>query len=291
FDVVHSHAPVTAVAARLASRGQRKRPALVVTHHGAWLSYHRLSRAADLVTAPLDSASLAVSNAVRGSLPAPIRRRTDVLVHGIDLDRTQALRCRRAELRRALGAPDGTPVVVSVANLHPLKDHDTLLRAVSILRDRIPDVLVLLVGEGPRRPDLEGLTAGLGLTGHVRLLGRRNDALELVAAADLFALSSHSEGLPVAAMEALALGVPVVASDVGGVREAVEDGVSGVLVPPRSPLRFADGMWRILRDPDVRRQMGDAAVVRGSTFDAAETARRLTSLYAALADRKEKWSV
>ncbi len=284
FQVVHSHSPVLAVASRLVCQTVRPRPALVSTYHGAWRSYRRPTRAADRATAGLDDAQLAVSEAARRSLPGSIARRATVLTHGVDLQSLEALRHQKRVLRQNLGIDDKTRLVVSVANLHALKDHETLLRAVREVITQVPDVIFWLVGDGPRRPHLELLNAELGLQEQVRFLGMRPDAVSLVAAADLFVLSSFSEGLPISIVEAIALGLPVVATDVGGVREAIADGVEGLLVPMSSPDRLAQAMITLLNDASLRTRLAAAALHRRANFDIRTTGRLLTELYYSLAN-------
>jgi glycosyltransferase involved in cell wall biosynthesis len=284
-EIVHSHSPVMAVASRLVCQTVRPRPALVSTYHGAWRSYRRPTRAAELVTAGLDDAQLVVSEAARRSLPSSIAKRARVLTHGVDLQSLEALTRRRRELRQNLGVEDTARLVVSVANLHALKDHETLLRAARTVITQLPDVIFWLVGDGPRKPRLELLSAELDLGERVRFLGMREDALSLVAAADLFVLSSFSEGLPISVVESIALGVPVVATDVGGVRETFTHGIEGLLVPVRSPDRLAQALITVLNDTSLRTKLGAAALRRRANFDANTTAQRLTDLYKGLARR------
>jgi glycosyltransferase involved in cell wall biosynthesis len=117
-------------------------------------------------------------------------------------------------------------------------------------------VLLLLIGSGPLEHDVRDTVARLGLTDHVRLLGARMDVPDLLPALDVFALSSHYEGLPVSILEAMATGLPTVASAVGGVPEAITDGVEGWLVQRGDPKQFADRLGRLLGDPESRRRMG-----------------------------------
>ena len=114
----------------------------------------------------------------------------------------------------------------------------------------------MIVGDGPERARLEAEIRRLGLEGAVVLAGDRDDVAAMLARADVFVLSSTSEGLPLSILEAMAAGLPVVASSVGGVPEAVEDGETGLLVPPRDPVRLAAALERLLVDPALRRRLG-----------------------------------
>jgi glycosyltransferase involved in cell wall biosynthesis len=184
---------------------------------------------------------------------------------------------------RPPGLPAGGRIILCVANLRQGKGHPDLLAAAADVLPRFPDVALVLVGEGNLRPAIEEAVARYGLVGRILLLGQRDDVPALLDAADLFVLPSHEEGLPNALLEAMAHGMPVIATAVGGTPEAVEDGVSGLLVPPRDPGALAKAMTALLGDPPAARrfgQMGRARVAKFFTLDrmVAET----ESLYSAL---------
>lgn len=150
------------------------------------------------------------------------------------------------------------PVIGSIARLNPEKDHTSLLHACAILRGRYLSLRLVLAGGGPERERLEQLAGSLGLDGAVEFLGHVDDVRPIHERLDVYVQSSHVEGLPVAVLEALAAGLPVVAARVGGNEEAVIDGVGGLLVPPRSPEAMAAAIARFLEDPALARQMGCA---------------------------------
>lgn len=171
----------------------------------------------------------------------------------------------RMEVRRELGVPDGGPLIASVGRLAHEKGHDILLRAFVRVRAAAPGTRLAIVGDGPAALELRRLAVGLSLDDAVAFLGARRDVSRVVGAADLFVLPSRTEGLPVALVEAMLLGVPAVASAVDGVREVMTDGESGVLTPPDAePL--ADAMLRLLRDRALAQRLAE----RG----AAEARRR-----------------
>jgi sugar transferase (PEP-CTERM/EpsH1 system associated) len=179
-----------------------------------------------------------------------------VIPDGVSLP-TPAGPATRAALRRGLGIPGGF-CLGTVGRLDPVKDQATLLRAFARLRlDGLPATL-LLIGDGPERSRLEALTARLGLHGAVRFLGSRTDAPRLLPAMDLFVQSSLSEALPNALLEALAAGVPVVATAVGGTCDVLHDGETGALVPPGDPERLAADIGRLLGDPAGRERYAAA---------------------------------
>ncbi len=157
--------------------------------------------------------------------------------------------------RRAVPGRPGTPVIVMVARMAPPKDHALLLRA---LADVDLPFQLRLVGDGPQEAQVRALLAELGLGDRVQLLGRRSDVAEQLADADLAVLVSRQEGFPLAVLEAMRSGLPVVASDVGGVREAVDHGVTGLLVPRDDQAALRDGLARLLADPALRQRFGEA---------------------------------
>jgi glycosyltransferase involved in cell wall biosynthesis len=142
--------------------------------------------------------------------------------------------------------------------LNPEKDHTSLLRAFATLRRRYPGARLVLAGAGPERERLEGLATSLGIDGSVEFLGHVDDVRPVHARLDVYVQSSHVEGMPVAVLEALAAGIPVVAARVGGNEEAVVDGVGGVLVPPQRPEAIVEAVSRIVDQPALAREMAAA---------------------------------
>jgi glycosyltransferase involved in cell wall biosynthesis len=154
--------------------------------------------------------------------------------------------------------PAREPVrICSLARFASPKDHRTLLQALATIRSGTWELD--LAGDGPLEPDIRRLAAELGLAGRVRFHGYLPDPAPVLAAAQLYVLSSRSEGFPRTVLEAMRAGLPVVASDVGGVGESVTEGVSGLLVPARNPAALASALARLLADAALRRQMGEAA--------------------------------
>lgn len=154
------------------------------------------------------------------------------------------------------GRPPGPPVLLSVARLVPDKDHDTLLQAFGPLAQRHPGAELWLVGNGPRKPALEQKVQDLGLPGRVKFFPGNQDLRPLYHQADLFVLSSREEALPNVILEAMAAGLPVVATRVGGVPEAVVSEATGLLVSPRDANGLAAALGRLLDDPEAGRTMG-----------------------------------
>ena len=280
-EIIHAHNPVMAVAARIVARSLPRplRPRVVVTDHNVWQGYVRPTRWAEGLTSRLDAARFSVSEAVRASQPSSVRRRSQVVLHGIEVEEVRMQRVERAAVRAELGLPPGTLVVGTVANLRPQKAYPDLLTAAAEVLHQVPDVRFVAVGQGPLEGEIRALHARLGLGDRFVLLGHRPDAVRVMAACDVFALASHYEGLAVSLMEALALGLPVVATAVGGVPEVVEHGREGLLVPPRRPRELADALVAVLTDPDRRRQMAAAAARRGASLSIDTSVRTIEAVY------------
>jgi glycosyltransferase involved in cell wall biosynthesis len=188
----------------------------------------------------------------------------------------------RRHVRRELGLPDGAPLVGTVCGLRPQKALDVLVRAAAPLSAQVPGVRVAVVGDGPMKQRLEELIGELGLGAVVALLGTwpHEDVPDFVEALDVAVSSSDFEGMPLAVMEFLAAGKPVVATAVGGVPDLIEDGVHGLLVPPQSPEALAGAIASLLRDPERGRSLGEAGRQRQRReFDFERMVRALEERY------------
>ncbi|GIK56062.1 MAG: glycosyltransferase [Chloroflexi bacterium] len=172
------------------------------------------------------------------------------------LDAVPFMQVARGQIRPSLSIPPDTPLIVSVGNLRKVKDQQTLIRAAHQLQQQGRPFHLLLVGDGQRRAALEQLTRDLNLADHITFMGRRADVSAILADSDIKVLSSRSEGLPAAIMEAMAAGLPVVATAVGGVPELVQDGLTGQLVPPDNAPALADALAVLLQNPSLRQQYG-----------------------------------
>lgn len=285
IDVVHAHSPVAAAGARLALRtiSARRRPRMVTTEHNVWQTHVHVTRWADASTAHLDDAHLAVSSAVAASLPVRVQARTEVVRHGIDVAAVAAHRADRAAVRKELGIDDDQLVVGTVANLRMTKGWPDLLAAARRVIDVVDGSVFLAVGQGPMEDEIGRLHRRLGLGDRFRLLGYRADAVRIMAGCDVFCLASHAEGLPVVLMEAMCLGLPIVATDVGGVGELVVDGVHGRLVEAHRPDLLAAALIELLTDESVRTSASAAALATSSESSAERSIRRMESIYETLA--------
>jgi glycosyltransferase involved in cell wall biosynthesis len=214
------------------------------------------------------------------------RRKLTTIVNGID-GRAFEGPSDRSRVRASLGIPDGAVAVVFASRLEAQKDVPTLLRAFSMLVDRMPQLHLAIVGQGTLRPALESQAAALGLTGRTTFAGVRLDVPDVLRASDIFVLPSTWEGLPMVILEALAAGCPIVSTAVGGVPSAVTDEVTGILVPPRDPAALAAGLERLAKDEALRRRLAaEGKRLFAERFSAEAMARRYESLYVAACEAR-----
>jgi len=199
---------------------------------------------------------------------------------------TEALKpsASRDALREAFGVSSGTKLLLAAAHLTHRKGLDIALRALSRCvadeTDGVSDAVLWVAGDGPERSALEALVAELELGARVRFLGSRQDIPDLLAAADLLLMPSRSEGLGIAALEAMAAGLPVLGCRVGGLGQAVVDGRTGLLVPPEDIGALADALARLLADDPMRQRLGREGPVRiAEGFRAEQMVEAYEALY------------
>jgi glycosyltransferase involved in cell wall biosynthesis len=229
---------------------------------------------------------IAVSNPLRDTLAGRGYRpdRLVVIENGLDVDlvdsRLGSARERGSWLRREIGAPDESLLIICAARLHPVKRQDVLIEALGCLPEAAGrPVHLVLAGDGGERAALETLAARVA-PGRVHVLGMRGDVPDLLAQADAFALASRMEGLPISVLEAMLAELPVVASRVGGLADAVADGETGLLVPSGDARALADALARVLGDAGLRRRMGEAGRRRvRERFSLAGMVERTAAVY------------
>lgn len=243
-------------------------PSLTPMHR--WITQHALARAGAITATGLRLAEATLSYVPRG-------KTVSVIPYGVALDRFVPQAWAAGE-RVTIGA---------TSRLSPEKGLPHLLRAVAMLRDRGVDADLVLAGEGPSRRQVEALIGSLGLVDRVALLGEvpHDDVPAVLERLDVFALPSTWEGFGVSAVEASAMMLPIVASDVHGIPDVVVDGRTGLLVPPGNATALADALARLAADPALRRRMGEA----GRAFVEAnyrwdDNAALMECLYAEMAD-------
>ena len=288
YDIVHTHSSKAGVLGRIAARAARV-PAIVHTVHG-WgfndrqpLFVNRTFTAAErwcagftdaLVTVtPRDTETGLALGIGRPELYTTIRS-------GIDVEHFRTPRRPRREVRAELGLAADAPVVVSVMRLVPQKAPLDFIDAAGRLLREVPDGRVLIVGDGPLRQQVEARCRTLRIRDRVVFTGLRTDVPDLLAAADVLALASLWEGLPRVIPQAMAAGLPVVATAVAGNAEAVADGVTGILVPPRDPAALGSALAALLADRARAAAMGAAGRARVDEFSVERMVNDLEALYA-----------
>ncbi len=264
FDILHTHGGIAGFYGRLASRKSGFPRIVVHTLHGIHYLHYRnillkklyifqeryLSRSTDAVI------FVSEADQKKGTVLRLVPDDKQVLIkNGIDYSAYELQAQKNPEDMESEQAVHH-PLVGCVARLHRQKGISYLLEAVDPIRRSFPEVKVWIVGGGPQKAKLDHLGERLGVSSHVRLLGERKDVPQLVSSFDVFVLPSLWEGLPYSLLEAAALGKPVVASDIDGVRELIRHEQTGLLVPPRKPLLLADAVVRLLRDRDYASRLG-----------------------------------
>jgi glycosyltransferase involved in cell wall biosynthesis len=261
IDLVHVHSPVPAVMTRLGRRLSGVRW-VVYTEHNVPSRYGIVTRSLNAGTYRMNDAVIAVSQEVATLVQPYVRKgrpRLHAILNAVDVDMFADLQVSREQVRREFGFPPDAPIVINVANLTTKKGHVHLLAAAKRVLERQPAARFLCVGQGPLADELATEAKRHQLNGQLVFAGFRPDATTLMAASDVFVLSSLHEGLPVSLLEAMALARPQVVTRVGGVPEVVVDGETGVLVEPENPSALADSILGLLGDPARAQRMGEAA--------------------------------
>lgn len=275
IDVVHTHNPQPL--AYGAPAGRLARAVVVHTKHGVnpeggrklWLRR---------IGGHLADAYVAVSDAtaeVARHNRECLRRRLHVIPNGVDLEAYRPDEVARREVRAELGIPDGAWLVGTVGRISVEKDHALLVRAAGPLLG--PNVRLIIVGDGGELANVRAMAKAY--EPWVTLTGVRHDVARVLASFDTFALSSRSEGLPLALLEAMATGVPVVATTVGGVADVVDHGSAGILVPPGDEDALRRGIARLIASPADAEGLGRRARARSLRYDGAAVVNRYMALY------------
>ena len=293
-DLLHTHSSKAGLLGRAAARLAGVR-AVVHTVHGWSFNdvqpaatrrlFVEVERAAARVTDRI--VCVARADQARG-LAAGIGQVAQyrILRSGIDPSLYRPPAGARLRLRESIGASPTDVIVGSIANFKPQKAPLDFVEAARLAQARDSRLRFVVAGDGEMRPEVERAIAKAGLAPVVHLLGWRDDIPELLAAMDIFLLTSLFEGLPRVVLQAMAASVPVVATDTGGVAEVVVSGVSGVLVPPADPAAAAGAIVALAGDPDARRRLATAAAaVLGSEFDIRRMVRDLEALYDEVLER------
>lgn len=277
-DVVHAH-QYTPFFYSMIARLFRSGPPIMFTEHGRHQpDYPRRKRKlANRLLLRRSDRLVAVGEAVRQALidnEGLPSGRIRVIYNGIDVERFRPAPQRRDEVRRELELESNAFVILQVARLDYLKDHPTAIRMMARLRDQVPQAVLLLAGDGPEEGRIREQVADLGVKEQVRFLGLRSDVDRLLSVADVFLLTSVSEGIPLTVIEAMAAGLPVVGTDVGGMGEVVLPDETGWLCPAGDDEALARRLAMLAESSETRKRMGLAGRERTQhTFDEVRMAQ------------------
>ena len=244
----------------------------------AWLVHSWVFARASAVIA--NSEAVKEFTASHYGVPA---RRIHVVRNGVEIGEYAGAGGVRSSVRRDLGAADGDILVGTLGRLSREKNLDLFVRMAGEITREFPEARFAIVGEGPCRRAVDSAVRSAGLQSRILLAGGRSDIPDLLSALDLFVTTSDTEGLPNAVMEAMAAGVPVVATRVGGTHEVVSDGVTGLLVPPGRLEPLLDAVRPLIRDAAARRRFGEAGRARiASEFGVARMIEGTRAVYDAV---------
>lgn len=287
-DIVHTHTSKAGAIGRVAAWLAHV-PIVIHTPHGhIFYGYYgrvmsRVIRLAERALARITDRIVTLTD--RGAKEHVQYRIADpdkfvTIPSGISLSAFRTVRTDPAMKRKQLGLPPEGPVIGTVGRLVPIKGHEWLLKAAPRVLAEFPHVTFVFLGEGPLLGWLQQLAGKLGIGGHVMFLGARQDVPECLAMFDVFVFPSLNEGMGRALVEAMAMGVPAVATNVGGIPDVVVDGETGLLVPPLDDAALADALLGLLRDPVRRQAYGQAARRRmDERVDVTTMVRAIDRLY------------
>lgn len=290
FDVLHCHLSLADAIGRIAGSIARV-PVVVTTEHGKHLWKSKPHLLLERMLARATDLRICVSRDI-----VEIRKRREgtpgdklaYIPNGVDPAAVRRTVRGKAAVMAEFGWKSGDRLLLAVGRVVSAKSYATLVEAVSILRERFPDVRCLIVGEGRCREEIRDAIARFGVGERMALPGSRTDIPDLLSAADVFVLTSVREGLPVSLLEAMAAGKAIVGTSVGGVPDAISDGVNGFLVPPGDAAAVARAISRLFDDPSLGRTLGDAAArTAEERFSIDGVARRVGEAYLALYARKQ----
>jgi glycosyltransferase involved in cell wall biosynthesis len=284
YDVVHTHLiGANVLAAPLAAL---YRVPVRVTHdqtHDDVRNHSVIHRGLDALANRLNHHIIAVSSSIRTFLDRQEGvppQKISVIYNAVDLQRFSPRKASRERWRQKLDLPEEALLVGGVGRLHYQKNFPLFLEVAAEVAARLPQAIFVIAGEGPERAALEEWSQKLGIASQVRFLGFVKEMPEFYHSLDLLLLTSHFEGTPLTVLEAMAMGVPVVASHVDGVGEIIKDGQDGLLVPPGRRELFVQGICRLLQDRSLWRRLSQAGQHKArQRFSAEAMVRQVEAIY------------
>lgn len=287
FDLVHTHTSKAGILGRIAARWAGV-PHIVHTPHGQAFNGYA-GRVVTRLFVLLERWAASFTDRIIGLTDQEIRDNLERgignpeqfinIPSGIDLKRFETAQKRPEEAKVSLGLSPAARLIGSVGRFEPVKGHAYLLDAFTMLAPRFPDLHLVLVGDGELQPELRSRAQESGLIDRVLFLGWREDIPTLLHAFDLFAFPSLSEGMGRALVEAMAAGLPIVASKVCGIPEVLAHGEAGCLVEPASALSLARGIETLLLDPELRYRLASAACERARSYSVESMLQKIEAVY------------
>lgn len=288
YDIIHCHTPVGAMLTRLAAKQARKKGTKVFyTAHGFhfykgapainWILYYPVEKWLSQYTDVLITINKEDYERAKTFKAGKVCYVPGV---GIDLKKFNAGYVNKEQKRKEIGVSADDFVLLSVGELIPRKNHEVVIRALSVLKqlDKLNHIEYVICGRGSYEADLRKLAEGLDVADHVHFLGYRNDISEICNCADLFVFMSHQEGLPVALMEAMACGLPAVCSNIRGNTDLIEDGVTGLLAN-NTPEEVAQSISKMKSDTALRNRVASAALQKIKQFDLSSVEDEMSKIY------------
>ena len=280
-DVLHLHGWIAANYGRVA--GRLTGVPTIMHEHGVDPVFPRSQRIADSVLSPFTHTAVAVSNSVKDFLIKyrSVRpERIKVVYHGVPLDEFgPADPTLVAQTRAELGIPDGCPVIGTIGRIDTQKGITYLIKAARQVIEFIPQAHFLIVGDGPKKEELEQEAKSLGIYSNVKFAGHRSDIPVIQSMLDIQAFPSLWEGTPLTVYEAMAMGLPIVSTDVDGLGEVLVGGENALIVKPADPTRLAGGIVRVLNNKELSDKLRAGSRENSKRFDIAQTALNLESIY------------
>ncbi len=290
IDILHCHLGLADSIGRIAGRIAGV-PVIITTEHGKHLWKTRPHLMLERILNRFTDMRICVSRDImelRERREGTPRGKLTLIPNAIDPADFEQPERERAAVMEEFGWDIEDPLIVSVGRLVTAKAYPLLVESIGLVRNELPNVRCLIVGDGQCRAQIEERITTLDLRGNVIITGYRQDISDLLAAADVFVLSSIREGLPVSLLEAMAARKAIVGTDVGGIPDAIADGVNGLIVPSGDASTLASAMGKLLRDQGLRVALGAAAArTIAERFDAKIAVDRVARLYRSLYERKK----
>jgi L-malate glycosyltransferase len=285
IQVIHAHLPWAGILARFV--GKLTGIPVLYTEHNKQERYHFATRFLNLATMNLATVVIPVSQDVKESLQKfkpSLKIPVETILNGVNVDHFAPEKVDRNVIRTQHNIPSEAIVIVTVAVFRFQKRLHLWLDTAKKILERHPNTHFIIVGDGPLKQEIEEKRKSLGIERNVHLVGLQTEVRPFLAAADIYMMSSIFEGLPIALLEAMAYGLPIISTNAGGIKEVVRDGVEGFLCDVNEPERL-DGMaLKLIADNQLRQSIGKAARLRTiESFSLQSMIKKLESLYASAA--------